>query len=206
MLEEAEALGLCSFFDQATWQAPLQADASLPARMQAHKYVALADLLPARMVAALQAYYRRIIATKHKLRFAHKTRRWEFEEAPLANLVNLMLTDLVSALTNQSLVPTYAFPVYYVSGGHIWPHLDVAENEVSLTMQLDLTPREGEWPLLLEHPATKELKGISMRNNDGVLYRGTEVVHWRDKMPDEYQVMQLILAWRAVNRNGCNAQ
>jgi hypothetical protein len=36
----------------------------------------------------------------------------------------------------------------------------------------------------------KELTGIAMQNNDGVLYRGTEVVHWRDKMPDEYQVSQ----------------
>ena len=173
------------------------------------------------------------------MRFAEKTRRWEFEEAPLANLVNVMLTDVVSAITGQQLVqkyknnsrasgvlrvgwthlkllidlitklnqvPTYAFPVYYVSGGHIWPHLDVAENEISLTMQLELTPEHGEWPLLLEAPDTKELKGISMRNNDGVLYRGTEVLHWRDKMPDEYQVMQLIFAWRAVNRDGCNAQ
>jgi hypothetical protein len=36
----------------------------------------------------------------------------------------------------------------------------------------------------------KERTGIAMQNNDGVLYRGTEVVHWRDKMPDEYQVSQ----------------
>ena len=43
--------------------------------------------------------------------------------------------------------------------------------------------------MLLEAPESKELKGISMRDNDGVLYRGTEVVHWRDRMPDEYQVV-----------------
>ena len=128
------------------------------------------------------------------------------------------------------MIPTYAFPVYYVSGGHIWPHLDVAENEISLTMQLELTPSgergkcacvcgsdvggrksvagscndvvccvtlswraEAEWPLLLEDPGTKELKGVSMYDNDGVLYRGTEVVHWRDKMPDEYQVRGCVL-------------
>lgn len=79
-------------------------------------------------------------APLRQVRFAEKTRRWEFEEAPLANLVNLMLTDLVAAVTGQNVVPTYAFPVYYVSGGHIWPHLDVAENEISLTMQLQVRP------------------------------------------------------------------
>ena len=50
-----------------------------------------------------------------------------------------MLTDLVAAVTGQNVVPTYAFPVYYVSGGHIWPHLDVAENEISLTMPVSYT-------------------------------------------------------------------
>jgi hypothetical protein len=57
------------------------------------------------------------------VRFAEKTRRWEFEEAPLANLVNLMLTDVVSNIIGQQLVQKYKnnsrFPVYYVSGGHI---------------------------------------------------------------------------------------
>ncbi len=33
----------------------------------------------------------------------------------------------------------------------------------------------GVWPLMLEAPSTGDLKGISMHDNDGVLYRGTEV-------------------------------
>eukprot|EP00960_Hanusia_phi_P016435 484135-Hanusia_phi.AAC.1 len=104
--------------------------------MLACRYVALADILPSATVRALQRYYRRVIETRHKIRFADKTRRWEFEEAPLANLVNLQLSDLVQRITGADIVPTYAFPVYYVSGGHIWPHLDVPENEISLTMQV----------------------------------------------------------------------
>jgi hypothetical protein len=30
---------------------------------------------------ALQQYYRNIIKTEYKVRFAEKTRRWEFQEA-----------------------------------------------------------------------------------------------------------------------------
>lgn len=56
------------------------------------------------------------------------------------------------------------------------------------TLVVGVASSGAEWPLLLEDPDTKALKGISMYDNDGVLYRGTEVVHWRDKMPDEYQV------------------
>lgn len=86
------------------WQRPLLQDASVAARMRRNKYVALADILPPAIVKALQIYYRNIIQNKYKVRFAEKTRRWEFEEAPLANLVNLLLTDVVSAITGQQLV------------------------------------------------------------------------------------------------------
>jgi len=146
------SVGLCSFFDTVTWHRPLEQDPSIATRMREHKYVALADILAPPIVAVLQQYYRTIIDTRYKVRFAEKTRRWEFEEAPLANLVNLMLTDLVSRITGQAVVPTYAFPVYYVSGGHIWPHLDVAENEISLTMQLELTPPGAAGPVLAWWP------------------------------------------------------
>ena len=65
--EEPEALGLCAFFDPALWQRPLRADASVAARMRAHKYVALAEILPPAIVRALQAYYRTIIQTQYKV-------------------------------------------------------------------------------------------------------------------------------------------
>ena len=68
--EEPEALGLCAFFDPALWQRPLRADASVAARMRAHKYVALAEILPPDIVRALQAYYRKIIQTQYKVQRA----------------------------------------------------------------------------------------------------------------------------------------
>ena len=66
--EQPEALGLCAFFDPALWQRPLRADASIAASMRANKYVALAEILPPEIVRALQAYYRKIIQTKYKVK------------------------------------------------------------------------------------------------------------------------------------------
>lgn len=198
------AAGLCRFYDPVTWLRAVSDDRSR--RIREDRYVALTEIFPESMLRILQDYYGRIIETKYKVRFAENTRRWEFEEAPLANLINFQLCDAVARLTGEDVIPTYAFPVFYESGGNIWPHLDVIDNEVSLTMQLKLQPDGGSWPLLLEAPKTKELKGVSMHNNDGVLYRGTEVPHWRDKMGPDYKVMQLIFAWRAINATGCNSQ
>ena len=40
-----------------------------------------------------------------------------------------------SALAGYVVAPTYPFPITYVPGGGIHPHLDVSDNELSLTFQ-----------------------------------------------------------------------
>ena len=45
-----------------------------------------------------------------------------------------------------------------------------------------------------------------MNDNDGVLYYGSKLVHWRDKMHAPYTVMQMIFAWRRYNESGCVSQ
>ena len=43
--------------------------------------------------------------------------------------------------------PTYPFPITYQRGGGIHPHLDVSDNELSLTFQVQL---EGGQTILVE--------------------------------------------------------
>ena len=38
-------------------------------------------------------------------------------------------------MSGQRVAPTYPFPITYVPGGGIHPHLDVSDNELSLTFQ-----------------------------------------------------------------------
>jgi hypothetical protein len=45
-----------------------------------------------------------------------------------------------------------------------------------------------------------------MHDNDGVLYYGSKLVHWRDRMPAPYTVTQMIFAWRRFNDSACVAQ
>ena len=39
-------------------------------------------------------------------------------------------------MSGQRVAPTYPFPITYVPGGGIHPHLDVSDNELSLTFQV----------------------------------------------------------------------
>jgi hypothetical protein len=138
----------------------------------------------------------RICINGPRHRFVESTRRWEFEDAPLANYVNFQLTaaghkrlaqsvsviyfemkthrihllqflpSSASISRPRALPPSalraasrpgcfqefkciqfdfcecrYAFPVRYEAGGGIWPHTDVADNEITLTLQLEVTIR-----------------------------------------------------------------
>ena len=68
-----------------------------------------------------------------------------------------------------------------------------------------LIPSGGSWPLhvLLGNGSSA---AVHMNDNDGVLYYGSKLVHWRDKMPAPHSVLQMIFAWRRYNASGCVSQ
>merc|ERR1711871_172653 len=170
-------------------------------------YVALHEVLPEDVMDNILVWYGHVLSEEGRksLRFQPNTRRYEFNTAPIGNFLNYKLTEMVAEITGENIVPTYAFPVHYISGGSIWPHKDVVDNEISLTFQAKLVPGDRAWPLYIER-LDKKVVGISMDDNDGILYRGTQLTHWRDTTVDGTEVTQLIFAWRAVNSSGCNSQ
>ena len=114
-------------------------------------------------------------------------------------------------MAGMVVAPTYPFPITYVPGGGIHPHLDVSDNELSLTFQVKL---EGApfWPLVFLDPRGQELsnlnasnaKVVSLDNNDGILYYGPDIVHWREPMP--FTLTQIVFAFREEDEAHCNNQ
>ena len=68
-----------------------------------------------------------------------------------------------------------------------------------------LTPAGGSWPLHVRL-SNGSSAVVHMDDNDGVLYYGSKLVHWRASMPAPYSVTQMIFAWRRYNDSGCVAQ
>ena len=42
------------------------------------------------------------------------------------------------------------------------------------------------------------------RDNQGVLYKGQELVHYRPALPEGLELMQVVFAWRMPNEESCN--
>ena len=48
------------------------------------------------------------------------------------------------------------------------------------------------------------LIALVARDNQGVLYKGQELVHYRSALPEGLELMQVVFAWRVPNPVSCN--
>lgn len=181
-------------------------------KLRHDRYVVLRRLLPPTLLTLLQRFYRAL--GKHPAVtavFQSKTQRHEYLPEVLSTYLNLALVPFASAMSGVLVAPTYPFPITYVPGGSIHPHLDVSDNELSLTFQIELH-RAKAWPLWFLDPRGQELsnlnaslaKQVTLADNDGILYYGPDIVHWRQ--PEPYTLTQVVFAFREEDEAHCNNQ
>ena len=93
---------------------------------------------------------------------------------------NLMcyLTPDMEKHTGESLIPTYSYLRVYKKGDELKRHIDKNSCEFSVTLTLMREPNEGIWPIYLE---TDRVHKVELEAGDGLIYKGTESPHWRDK-------------------------
>src|SRR5205085_12676542 len=104
--------------------------------------------------------------------------------------------------------PSYVYAASYKEGAVLDPHVDREQCEYSISLQVDYYPEPldgiSPWPLFLEpfvppkdasasdrrfeqseFKSDDELKrAVHLANGDGLLYKGRELVHYRNALPD----------------------
>ena len=177
------------------------------------RYVVLRNLLPRRLLALLQAFYASLRERADMTAvFQGKTKRHEYLPEAISTYLNLALVPFASSMHGYVVAPTYPFPITYVKGGGIHPHLDVSDNELSLTFQVQLEGPHKAWPLTFLDPRGQQLsalnaddaKQVVLSDNDGILYYGPDIVHWRE--PQQSQLTQIVFAFREEDEAHCNNQ
>jgi predicted 2-oxoglutarate/Fe(II)-dependent dioxygenase YbiX len=129
-----------------------------------------------------------------------------------------LLLELLPHIENASglkLHPTYAYARWYQPGEKLKIHTDRAACEISVTLTLDF---EGDsWPIYVGKPSqeeteyaredknghlvyAKDVGKIETQPGDGVLYKGTEMYHWRDEYTQGKWQAQVFLHY--VDANG----
>jgi hypothetical protein len=100
-------------------------------------------------------------------------------------------------IIGKKLYNTYYYDRYYFPGQELTMHTDRASCEISVTINIS-TNLKHPWPIKIKTPdvysdnkktnilTPGEVRSISFEPGDGVIYKGCERPHWRDKMPSNY--------------------
>lgn len=155
-------------------------------RFREKGYAPMAGLIHPFHLGALRRYYRCLIRTgKLPLGDGQSPRRYVAHNESVARFFHHQLTATVSAITGEAVKPSYVYLASYQSGARLDKHTDREQCEFSISLCVDYSPepaRETPWPLHLDtHEGTAT---VFQAIGDGLLYRGTQLPHYRDPLPE----------------------
>ena len=89
------------------------------------------------------------------------------------------LQPKVEAASGRPLLPCYSFLRIYEAGASLYKHLDRPSCEVSVTLTLGYDA-PGLWPIHVARGGVE--RAIELDVGDMLVYKGAQVVHWRDPL------------------------
>lgn len=153
---------------------------------RARGYAPVSGLIHPFQLGSLRRYYRYLLRTGGmRLGDSGSARRYVAHNESVAAFFHHRLAAFVSELAGTPVKPSYVYVAAYQDGADLPIHTDRVQCEYSITMLIDATPEPSEkpdWPLCLvaggEH--------VSIRQNlgDGLFYRGRDIPHYRNRLPD----------------------
>ncbi len=154
-------------------------------RFRENGYVPIGQLIHPYHVAALRRYYRYLIRNgRMRLGDDHIPRRYVAHNETVARFFHLQLTAVVAAIAEERVKPSYVYVASYLGGEKLTKHTDREQCEFSISLCVDFSPepaRETGWPLHLDTKVSKLT--VHQAIGDGLLYRGRELAHYRDPLP-----------------------
>ena len=108
------------------------------------------------------------------------------------------LWSLIEDIVGEPLIPTYSYARLYSNGDILEKHIDRPACEISVSIQLGRS-HHNVWSIFMGS------NKYDLDEGDGIIYKGCEVEHWRDKCdaPDGYYSGQVFLHY--VKKNGSYA-
>jgi hypothetical protein len=149
-------------------------------------YCAIRGLIHPFHLASLRRYYRRLLRTGGMtLGDCGSPRRFVAHNDGVARFFHRQLASTIAAVAGVPVKPSYVYVTSYQSGAELPPHSDRAQCEYSITLLVDFTPEPDDlspWPLHLS--AADGRVTVWLGIGDGLLYRGRQLSHHRDRLLD----------------------
>ena len=179
--------------ERAAWEETCRQAGAL---FETHRYVIVRDLVPPAHIAAMRRYYRALVASgrlpkgdtlvKDRLRLLNE---------PVGLFFHSQLVDVVGRIAGEAVKHSYVYFASYPAGSVLPRHVDRAPCEFSISFLVDYSPEpEGPcgWPLFLVNPdAPERVATADLRIGDALFYRGRELAHYRDRLPEGHRSSSL---------------
>lgn len=189
-------------------------------------YAVLRDLVPRAQSEAMKRYYRNYVADGFMPFDDAQSERYYQHNEPLARTFHGNFTKLMSLVVGSGVIPSYVYAGSYIAGSALTPHVDRAQCEFSISMQVDFCPdidrNPSPWGLFLKQPATVDAAhcadrhedypadsqerdsnpAVYLSNGDAVIYKGCELVHYRYPLADGCASTSLFMHYVPVDFGG----
>ena len=158
--------------------------ANLFMHLQSEQYAIVRRVIHPLQIAALRRYFRTLDHKNFLVPDVHgPTVRYFLHNEEVAMFVHRQLTNLVRCVTRELIKPSYCVLSLYKSGAVLTRHTDRPQCVWNVSLLIDADPERelsDSWPIYLE--VGHETKEICLEMGDGLLYRGTELPHWREQL------------------------
>jgi hypothetical protein len=122
---------------------------------------------------SLCQYIGKVKTKKPILNWCNVFMRHALHDALYLRDLHQQLTPLVEKVLQRRLTPTYSYLSMYGENGICPPHRDKPECQWTLDL---CVKQDKPWPLSVESGS------FFMKENEALIYSGTDQLHWRDKI------------------------
>lgn len=109
---------------------------------------------------------------------------------PLVEVLLKKATVFISETVGEKVLPTYSFFRVYRHGEKLTKHIDRPACEISVTVNVALM---GDKNKIYMKAKNKKEASFVLNPGDAVVYKGCEVMHWREPLDKEQIVVQFML-------------
>lgn len=166
--------------------------------------VLVRDFIDAQTIAVVSNYFENKIKRGEWLEStarADPTSKFSYYADPLIEVLLLASKDAVAEAVGKELLPTYSYSRIYQQGEALLPHVDRPACEISVTVNV---ATKGDFSPIYTQYGDNDPEKHVLNPGDAVIYRGCDVMHWRQPLKEGQLNVQFMLHY--VDKNGPNAE
>lgn len=169
-------------------------------------YAQLIDVISPGHQRALKEHVRSLVKNNYfgPIGDGQVDRRMAIHNETVTASIHHRLAKLVSLITGEALQASYAYLGCYLGGAVLERHVDRAQCQYNLSIVFDMSDEEGDavepWPIYLQ--VRNKPVAVNLKVGSGLLYRGTEIEHWREKLPEGHRAIVCFYHFVSPNFDG----